>query len=119
MADDPEVSLETEHARWMLQQSEKALRRVLMAFDAMEERMLHGDVPLSEADLSKACASLGNTRSKLLDEVNKYERHVLLSNGLTAEAPIDFDAIKDKIGSSLDSIRAAQDSEGFSEEPQS
>ena len=115
MADDPEVSSETEHARFMLHQSEKALLRVLMAFDSMEERMLHGEEPLSETELSKACASLGNTRSKLLDEVNKYERHVLLSNGLTAEAPINFDAVKDEIGSSLDRIRKARDAEGFSE----
>ncbi|CAN0600139.1 unnamed protein product, partial [Ectocarpus sp. 12 AP-2014] len=103
MADDLEVSQETKHARWMLGQSEKALEQILIAFDEMSEQILEGGT-LSGGDLTKARLSLGNTRSQLLDEVTKYERHILLSNGLTAEAPIDFDTIKDQIGSSLDRI---------------
>jgi hypothetical protein len=115
MADDPKVSPETEHARWMLGQSEKALEQILIAFEEMSEQLLEGGT-LSGGDLTKVRISLGNTRSQLLDEVNKYERHVLLSNGLTAEAPINFDAVKDEIGCSLDRIRNARDSEGFFEQ---
>ena len=114
MADDPEVSPETEHARWMLGQSEKALEQILIAFDEMSQQILEGGT-LSGGDLTKARLSLGNTRSQLLEEVNRYERHILLSNGLTAEAPINFDAVKDQIGSSLDRIRTARDADGVSE----
>lgn len=115
MADDPDVPMGTERARWKLRHSEKALDKVLDAFDAMEKRMLNGEDGFSISDLSKARVALGQTRSQLLDEVNKYERHILLSEGLVDEAPINFDAIKDQIGSSLDRIRAARDAEGFSE----
>ena len=114
MADDPEVSQETKHARWMLGQSEKALEDILVAFEEMRLQILEGGT-LTGGDLTKARISLGQTRAQLLDEVNKYERHVLLSNGLTAEAPLNFDAIKDQIGSRLDRIRIARDAEGFSE----
>lgn len=115
MADDPEVSQETKHARWMLGQSEKALEDILIAFEEMRQQVLEGGT-LTGGDLTNARLSLGKTRAQLLDEVNKYERHILLSNGLTADAPLDFDAIKDQIGSSLDRIRVARDSEGFPEE---
>lgn len=115
MADDPDVPLGTERARWKLRHSEKALDKVLDAFDAMEQRMLDGEEGLVIGDLSKARIALGQTRSQLLDEVNKYERHILLSEGLIDGAPIDFDAIKDQIGSSLDRIRDARDAEGVSE----
>ncbi|MBT8432996.1 MAG: hypothetical protein KJP27_10985 [Altererythrobacter sp.] len=114
MADDPVVPRRTKQARWMLKQSEKALRDVLDGFDAMRQMMLAGEQP-SIPDLSKARVALGHARSQLLDEVNKYERHIFLSEGLTAEAPIDLDAIKDQIGSSLDRIRDAQDADGVSE----
>ena len=114
MADDPVVPEGTEHARWMLQQSEKALRDVLDGFDAMRQMMLSGEAP-SISDISKARTALGNARSQLLDEVNKYERHILLSKRLNDEAPINFDTIKDQIGGHLDRIRAARDAEGLFE----
>jgi len=115
MADDPEVSQGTEHARWMLRQSEKALRDVLDGFDAMRQMMLSGEAP-SISDISKARTALGNARSQLLDEVNKYERHILLSKGLSDKAPLDLDTIKNQIGGHLDRIRKARDAEGFSEQ---
>ncbi|MEP2260949.1 MAG: hypothetical protein ABJI00_06010 [Paracoccaceae bacterium] len=90
---DPEVSQETKHARWMLGQSERALEDILVAFEEMRRQILEGGT-LTGGDLTRARVSLGHTRSQLLDEVNKYERHILLSNGLTAEAPLNFDAIK-------------------------
>lgn len=115
MADDPEVPEGTEHARWMLRQSEKALRDVLDGFDAMRQMMLSGEAP-SISDISKARTALGNARAQLLDEVNKYEKHILLSNRLVDEAPLDLDTLKDQIGRHLDRIRDARDADGISEQ---
>jgi hypothetical protein len=110
MADDRKVPKRTKHARWMLRQSEKALRDVLDGFDAMQEMMQSGEAP-SISEIMKARTALGNTRAQLLEEVNKYERHILLSKGLIDEAPIDFDAIKDQIGSRLDRLRATRETD--------
>lgn len=114
MADDPAVLKKTLRARRMLAQSEAALDDILTAFEDMRNQMLTGE--LSIGDLSKARVALGFARSKLLEEVNKYEKHILVSKGLSAEAPIDFDAIKDQIGRSLDRLRNAQEAGGVSEQ---
>lgn len=81
MANNPAVHKKTRHARRMLSQSEAALDDILTAFEEMRNQMLNGT--LSTADLSKARISLGFARSKLLEEVNKYEKHVLVSKGLS------------------------------------
>ena len=110
MTDDPSKIAGTVTARKMLAQSEKALGEILTAFELMAERMLDGE-DLSKAELSKNFSALGETRSHLLKEVNKHEERVLLSKGLIATAPIDFDAVRSEIGRSLDRLRAASETD--------
>ena len=95
-------------SRAMLDQSEKAMEDILAAFELMAERMMTGEDDMSMGELSKARIALGQTRSQLIDEVNKHEKRVLLSKGLLAEAPLDFDSIRAEIGSKLDRLRRAQ-----------
>ena len=108
MADDPPKLAGTVASRAMLSKSEKAMEDILAAFELMAERILDDEENLSKAELSQARIALAQTRSQLIEEVNKHEKRVLLSKGLVADAPLDFDAIRAEIGSQLDRIRNAQ-----------
>ncbi len=104
MSKEPFNLEDTAHARWILKQSETALADVLAAFELISERMLSGE-DISLAELSKARVALGQVRSQLIDEVRKYEERILRERGLVADAPIDFDELRESIGSKLDRIR--------------
>ena len=111
MPDDPSKLAGTIVSREMLERSEKAMEDILAAFELMAERLLTGEDEMSMGELSRARLALGQTRSQLIDEVNKHEKRVLLSKGLVADSPLDFDVIRDEIGSQLDRIRRAQGSD--------
>ena len=111
MTEDPSKLAGTIVSREMLSKSEKAMEDILAAFELMAERILEDKENLSKAELSQARVSLAQTRSQLIEEVNKHEKRVLLSKGLLAEAPLDFDSIRAEIGSKLDRLRRAQGSD--------
>ena len=106
MTDDPSILAGTFQSRRMLAQSERAMEDILAAFELMAERMIGND-DMSISELTKARISLAHVRSQLVDEVNKHEKRVLSSQGLVADAPLDFDSIRREIGSRLDRIRDA------------
>ena len=103
MADDPSVKAGTGDARLLLKSGEKALRDLLVAFDRLSEQVHAGEVP-AERDLTRACVTLAKVRSTLIEEIQKHERRVLMSEGLTDKAPIDFDGIRKDIGRRIDSL---------------
>ncbi|MGI9388587.1 MAG: hypothetical protein ACR2O1_00900 [Boseongicola sp.] len=103
MADDPSVKAGTGDARLLLESGEKALRDLLVAFDLLSEQVHSGDVP-AERDLSRACVTLARVRSTLMEEIQKHERRVLMSEGLTDNAPIDFNGIRKDIGRRIDRL---------------
>ena len=103
MADDPSVKAGTGDARLLLESGERALRDLLVAFDLLTDRVLDGEVP-EERDLTRACVTLSKVRSTLMEEILKHERRVLVSEGLTDEAPIDFGAIRIEIRRRIDSL---------------
>ena len=103
MADEPSVKAGTGDARLLLKSGEKALRDLLVAFDDLSERVRDGDMP-AERDLARACVTLAKVRATLMEEIQKHERRVLMSEGLTEEAPIDFIAIRTDIGRRIDSL---------------
>ena len=111
MTDDPSKLAGTIASRELLSKSEKSMQDILAAFELMAERILEDKENLSKAELSQARIALAQTRSQLVDEVNKYEQRVLLSKGLVANAPLDFDAIRAEVGGKLDRIRWAQSSD--------
>ena len=111
MTDDPSKLAGTIASRDMLNRSEKSMEDILAAFELMAERILEDKESLSKAELSQARIALAQTRTQLLDEVNKYEQRVLFSKGLVAEAPLDFDAIRAEVGGQLDRLRRAQGSD--------
>jgi|GEM_PF-3231561 len=113
MSDDPSILAGTFHSRRMLAQSEKAMEDILASFELMAERILGGE-QVSLSEVSKARAAMAHVRSQLVEEVNKHEKRVLQSKGLTKDAALDFDAIRGEIGRSLDRIRATQGAEGVS-----
>lgn len=112
--DDPAKLAGTRHARSMLAESETALSDVLVAFNLMTEHLL-SDEGLSPGDVVRLLGIFAQTRTKLIDEVTKYENRVLFNEGKVAHAPLDFDKLRDQIGSKLDRIRASRGSEGLSE----
>jgi len=103
MADEPSVKAGTGDARLLLESGEKAMRDLLMAFDNLSGQVRGGDVP-PERDLARACVTLTRVRTTLMEEIQKHERRVLMSEGLTDEAPIDFDAIRTDIGRRIDNL---------------
>jgi len=103
MADDPSVKAGTGAARLLLESGEKALRDLLIAFDLLSEQVLNGTVP-AERDLSRACVTLARVRTTLMQEIQKHEKRVLMSEGLTEEAPIDFDEIRTDIERRIDRL---------------
>ena len=107
MTNDPSRQAGTIGARWLLEQSETALQDVLAAFEVMANR-LRGGEDVAHGDISKARIALAATRAALINEVNKHERQVLYSEGLIAEAPLDFDAMRAEIGRHLDRLRDAE-----------
>ncbi len=110
MDDDPSTPAGTDHARRMLDQSEKALDEILIAFDLMAERIKTGDdIPATE--LTRSFTALGQARTRLINEVKEHEKRVLRAEGLDPEAALDLDAIRFEIGRRLDRIRAALDEE--------
>ncbi len=103
MAEDPSVKAGTGDARLLLESGEKALRELLIAFDELSERIRDGDLA-AERDLARTCVTLAKVRSTLMEEIQKHERRVLMSEGLNDEAPIDFDAIRKDIGRRIDRL---------------
>ena len=114
MNDAPYKQAGTSDARRLLRESETALWDVLAAINLMRNRITAGET-LPPAELQRAVMALGTTRARVLDEVQRHERRKFLENGLVADAPLDFDLIRDEIGGQLDRLRAARDAEGFSE----
>ncbi len=108
MTKEPNVLGETARARWILQQSETALEDILAAFDLISERILEGE-DVSLADITKARIALGQARTQLIEEVRKYEERIARDRGLVADAPLDFDALRESIGRKLDRIRDARE----------
>ncbi|MDJ1017905.1 MAG: hypothetical protein QNJ35_15460 [Paracoccaceae bacterium] len=107
MTDDPSEKAGTDGSRWLLKQSETALTDVLAAFEIMVTRFRKGEnVPDSE--IQKACIVHSAVRNRLLEQVEKHEKQVLLDGGLLAEAPLDFDEIRREVGRHLDRIRDAE-----------
>ncbi|MCV6593743.1 MAG: hypothetical protein OIF48_12365 [Silicimonas sp.] len=111
MVDDPSGPAGTRSARLVLLQSEEALQDLLQALADLAARMRERGAEVPSGELGKARIALTQIRSQLLDEVVKHEKHVLQSNGHVADAPLDFDALRDSIGRKLDRIRAARDPE--------
>ena len=99
--------------RRLLRESETALWDVLAAINLMRNRITAGET-LPPAEMQRAVMALGTTRARVLDEVQRHERRKFLENGLVADAPLDFEAIRDEIGGQLDRLRAARDAEGVS-----
>ena len=112
MADDPSVKAGTGDARLLLESGEKALRDLLIAFDLLSERILDGDLP-EERDLARTCVTLAKVRSTLMEEIQKHERRVLMSEGLRDEAPIDFEAVRKDIGRRIDRITEQEETKGI------
>jgi len=117
MEDDPSVLAGTFKSRRLLNQSEKALEAMLSAFDAMAKRIEHGEGDVTSAEFSRTTSNLAKARMQIVDEVNAHEKRLNRSRGLVADAPLDFDEIRDTIGSKLDRIRAARETESVSGEP--
>ena len=111
MADDPSVLAGTASARLALEESEEALLDLIDAFRSFAVRVRDPDDDVTPAEISKARTALAQVRSQLVEEVSKHEKRVLQSEGLVADAPLDFDALRSSIGRKLDSIRRAEDSE--------
>ncbi|MDA8585729.1 hypothetical protein N9L47_05575 [Rhodobacteraceae bacterium] len=116
MDDDPSVIAGTFKSRRLLKHSETALEDVLAAFDLMSERILNGEEDVTLAEISKSRSHLGYVRAQLVEEVNRHEKRIFHSEGLVADAPLDFDAIRSSVGGKLDRIRDARDAEGVSGE---
>ncbi len=116
MAQDPPVIAGTETARKTFAESQTAMEDMLAAFD-FTVRELQGGGQVSEAEVMKRLAQLSQVRTRFIEEVKQYEKHVLEANGLVASAPLDFDGLRDQIGGRLDRIRAAHGSDGLSGEP--
>lgn len=116
MTDTPYDKAGTSDARRLLQESETALWDVLAAINLMRNRITAGET-LPPAELQRAVLALGTTRAKVLDEVQRHERRKFLENGLVADAPLDFEAIRDEIRSEIDRLRAAEDAGAFSDRP--
>lgn len=110
MTDHPSSKAGTEEARALLKSGENAMRSLLVAFDLMADEILDGK-DYSEAEIKRTCLALGRAQSSLMEEIQKYERHVLREKGLIEEAPIDFDRVRREIGRRLDGIRDAQNAE--------
>lgn len=111
MADDPSVLAGTVSARFALEQSEVALMDVIEAFQIIAKRMKDSEDEISLAELQRAKTAMAQVRNQLVDEVKNHEKRVLQSEGLVADAPLDFDTIRASIGRKLDSIRDAGDAE--------
>lgn len=111
MADDPSVLAGTFNSRRALEQSEKAMEEVIEAFDKLADRIKASDDDVAPAEISKSRLVLAQVRTQLSEEVSKHERRVLQSEGLTADAPLDFDKLRASIGGKLDRIREIRDSE--------
>ena len=116
MTDDPYRLAGTSNARQMLGESATALYDVLEALNLMKTRLLAGET-LPAAEMQRALLAVGLTRGRLLDEVRSHERKIFLENGLLADAPLDFEAIRREIGGHLDRLRAAGDAGDVPEEP--
>ena len=108
MADDPFVLAGTFKSRRMLRESEKAMEDILEAFEVMADRIKSGEAEVAPAEITKMRTVLAQVRSQLVDEVNKHEERVFHSNGLSRDAPMDFEQLRSDIGSKLDRIRKSR-----------
>ncbi|QMU57718.1 MAG: hypothetical protein GKR98_05595 [Boseongicola sp.] len=113
MTEDISNRAGTNGARVLLMHSEQALEDVLAAFALLAKRIKDGDLP-SDTDFAQSCRVLARTRITLIEEIQKHEKRVLVAKGNAAEAPLDFDAIKDEIGRKLDRLREQKGSGGAS-----
>ncbi len=104
MTDDPSKKAGTDDARLLLRQGERALRDLLIAFDLLSDRIMDGDLPKT-SDLAMVCATHAKVRTSLLEEIQKHERRVVISEGLTNDAPLDLDTLRHEIGRKIDRVR--------------
>ena len=110
MADDPSVLAGTFTSRRMLGESEKAMEDILTAFEVMADRIKKGESDATPTEIIKMRTVLAQVRSQLVDEVKKHEERVFHSNGLSRDAPMDFEQLRSDIGSKLDRIRKSRGS---------
>lgn len=118
MVDHPSKKAGTENARALLESGERAMRNILIVFDGLEAELRQGNM-ISDAELRQACLTMAKAQSRLMEEIQKYERHVLRQQGLVQDAPIDFARVRRNIGSRLDRIRKSREAEAVPEQPQS
>lgn len=103
----------TRRARQMLERSEHSMENLLAALDLYADAVLDG-ATVTIADVAKARIALAHARNQLLEEVKKHEERCAFDRGLVATAPLDFDELRDQIGSKLDRLRFADGTEGVS-----
>ena len=112
MKDDPTGQTGADDARRLLEQSERILRELLVAFDEMTGDMMAGQSP-DNGDISRAILMLAKTRTTVIQEIQNHDKRVHLTSAAQDAIPLDFDTIRDDIGRRLDRIRASGNSEGF------
>ena len=116
MATDPSEIEGTASARSALAESEDALRDVLLVARMMRDRLLaEGEV--TQPEVAKTVTALAQIRSRLNEEIARYEDRVLLLEKRVAHAPLDFDELRSVLGSKIDRIRTALDAGEVSEGP--
>lgn len=103
----------TRNARRLLDLSERQMADLLAALDLYAEAVLDG-AEMKPVDVAKARIALAQARTQLLDEVIKHEERCLFERGLLANAPLDFDRLRDSIGGKLDRLRDARGADGVS-----
>lgn len=108
MTKDPSDQADTSDARSLLENSEEALRDALTALNTLSRRVRDGeDIP--PAEFTRTLTSLSQARTRLTEEVTRYEDRMLRARQRVADAALDFDAIRSEIGGKIDRIRASLD----------
>lgn len=108
MATDSSEFLGSETARATLVESEHAMRDLLIVMHALRDRvMAEGDV--SQPEVAKTVTTLAAARSRLNEDIAKYEDRVLFDKKRVAHAPLDFEKLRAELGSKIDRIRAAME----------
>lgn len=114
MTDDPIGQSDADASRRLLEQSERTLRELLDAVGAMTSRTRAGEA-LKDTDIAIAILSLANTRTMVIQEIQKYDKRGQLSGGDPTDGSHDFDAIRGLLGRQLDRIRKARGADGVLE----
>ena len=104
MTDTTDDPAGTARARNLLASSEQALDDLLAAFNLMAEQVRRGDT-VRKAELASAIVALTKCRTNIIEEIQKHERRVLSSAGLSTAVDLDFDAVRRDIGRRLDRLR--------------